>query len=71
MVLIGGRIKTKQNTQTHTKAKLPSRSPELVVTKTQLSLGRKRRRRICRFRIVFTDDLLSLVVPCEFHLTFL
>lgn len=47
---------SKINTQKH---QLPNRSPELAVTKTQLSLGRKRRR-IWRFRVMFTVDLSSL-----------
>lgn len=45
-----------KNTQKH---KLPNMSPELAVTKTQLSLGRKRRRKIWRFRVLFTVDLSS------------
>lgn len=36
--------KNKRHTQTETE--LPNRSPELAVTKTQLSLGRKRKMRI-------------------------
>lgn len=47
-----------KNTQKH---KLPNRSPELAVTKTQLSLGRKRRR-IWRFRVMFTVYFSSLYV---------
>lgn len=46
-----------KNTQ---KDELPDRSPELAVTKTQLSLGRNGRRRIWRFRVMFTVDLPSL-----------
>lgn len=45
--------------KTHTHTELPNRSPELAVTKTQLSLGRKRRRRIWRFKTVFTQNELS------------
>lgn len=41
-------------------SELPNRSPELVVTKTQLSLRRKKRRRVWWFRGMFTVDLSSL-----------
>lgn len=41
----------RKNTQKH---ELPSRSPELAVTKTQLSLWRERRMRKWRFRVMFT-----------------